>query len=102
MLTLQEIKKEEDKANHKTNPKVILIIGIIAGILSSIAFLPQLVIVINNRIPSKLSFVTLTVAAIAQFLWIVYGYEVRDKPVYIFSSIAFVIYAFLFLSKFTF
>ncbi|MCB4792870.1 MAG: SemiSWEET transporter [Elusimicrobia bacterium] len=58
-------------------------IGIIAGILCTISFIPQVYVVIKTRNTKDLSLTTFTIFAIGVFLWFIYGLLIHEMPVII-------------------
>lgn len=58
-----------------------LIVGIVAGILCTISFLPQVIKVFKTKQTKDLSLVTFTVFAIGVFLWLVYGVIISELPI---------------------
>lgn len=58
-----------------------LIIGILAGTLTTIAFIPQVVRVIKTKHTKDLSLTTFSVFAVGVFLWFIYGLLVKEIPV---------------------
>lgn len=61
--------------------KTDFIIGIVAGILSTISFLPQVIKVFKTKQTKDLSLVTFSVLALAIMLWLIYGFLVRQIPI---------------------
>jgi MtN3 and saliva related transmembrane protein len=57
------------------------IIGIIAGILCTISFIPQIVKIITTKQTKDLSLVTFSVFAFGVFLWFIYGIMIKQMPV---------------------
>jgi MtN3 and saliva related transmembrane protein len=59
----------------------ILIVGIAAGILTTAAFLPQLVRVIKTKHTKDLSLVTFSLFSLGVFLWLAYGILLKEVPI---------------------
>ena len=62
-------------------PAIIETIGYSAGILTTLAFVPQVVKSWRSKSVGDLSFATLTAFTIGVFLWLVYGIALRSTPV---------------------
>lgn len=58
-----------------------LIIGIAAGILTTAAFLPQLIRVIKTKHTKDLSLVTFSLFSLGVFLWLAYGVLLKEVPI---------------------
>lgn len=117
-FSLQKNFEEESNRKRKNNPnslsdiqntkdvviepKYIYIIGIIAGILTSTAFAPQVFKAYSNKEKSSLTWLTLILAGIGQILWFTYGTLAYDHVIKIFASITLIMYFLLILSKFIF
>ena len=80
-------------------PHVKYIIGFLAGVVTSLAFLPQVVKTFKTRTASELTYATLIACLVGQGLWLAYGSATRDKILMIFAVAAFVMYTLLLLSK---
>ena len=65
-------------------------LGIIAGLLTSISMLPQLLKIIREKKAKEVSLLMLTVLTIGNILWAIYGFMRDDWPIIItnFISIA--------------
>ncbi len=58
-----------------------LIIGIAAGILCTLSFLPQIVKIIKTRRATDLSLVTFSILSLGVFLWLIYGILIKEFPI---------------------
>jgi len=58
-----------------------LIIGIAAGALTTIAFLPQLIRAIKTKHTKDLSLITFSLFGIGVSLWLVYGILLKQLPI---------------------
>lgn len=96
--SLAEIKSSK----QFTDPSNVYIIGLIAGTLSSIAFIPQVIQAFKNKEASHITIITLILAIIGQLLWITYGITSNDKIIRTFASITVFLYILLAISKFIF
>lgn len=102
----KNLKKTKDIKNTNNinilDPKYIYIIGIIAGLLTSTAFAPQVFKSYSNKQQSSITWLTLIVAIIGQILWLTYGTLANVIVIRIFASISLIMYLMLILSKFIF
>lgn len=57
------------------------IIGIIAGILCTISFLPQVIRIARTKRTKDLSLVTFSIFSLGVFLWLVYGLILKELPI---------------------
>ena len=62
------------------------IIGILAGLLIIISFIPQLVTIIKHKRARDISISMYIILLIAQILWIVYGFLKSDLQIIITNS----------------
>lgn len=58
-----------------------LILGIAAGVLTTAAFLPQLIRVIKTKHTKDLSLVTFSLFSLGVFLWLAYGILLKEVPI---------------------
>lgn len=97
---LAEIKNTTNKVI--LDPKYIYIIGIIAGLLTSIAFAPQVFKAFKDKEKTTITWLTLILASLGQILWITYGTLSHVTVVRIFATVTLTMYLLLVLSKFIF
>jgi MtN3 and saliva related transmembrane protein len=57
------------------------LIGYAAGVLTTLAFVPQVVKSWRSKSVGDLSFLTLTALTAGVFLWFVYGIALRSAPI---------------------
>ena len=98
--SLAEIKNTKSK--YILDPKYIYIIGLIAGLLTSIAFAPQVFKSYKDKEKTAFTWLTLILASIGQILWITYGTLSHVIIVRIFATITLTMYLLLIISKFVF
>jgi len=67
-----------------------LIIGIAAGILTTIAFLPQLMRAIKTKHTKDLSLITFSLFGVGVFLWLIYGILLRELPIILANAVTLV------------
>ncbi len=63
------------------------VIGIIAAILTTSAFVPQVVKTVKTRKTEDLSLVTFLMIQFGTILWFVYGYSIGDMPLVVANGI---------------
>jgi len=68
----------------------IILIGLLAGVLTTISFLPQTIKIIKTRKTRDLSLVMWIVLNLGLLLWIVYGFFIMNLPVIIANMITFI------------
>lgn len=70
---------------------MIILIGFLAGILTAISVLPQLIKSLKTKKVKDVSLGMFVVYDIGLFLWILYGYFIGSVPIMIMNGIAFLI-----------
>ncbi len=60
---------------------LITILGLVAGTLTTIAFLPQLLKIWQTKSAKDISFNTLIIFNIGIFLWLIYGIYLNALPI---------------------
>jgi MtN3 and saliva related transmembrane protein len=80
-------------------PTYIYVIGVLAGTLTCLAFLPQVIKAVKTRTASSLTWITLSICVVGQSMWITYGSLTKDKILIIFSMITLLFYVCLIGSK---
>jgi MtN3 and saliva related transmembrane protein len=74
-------------------------IGYAAGVLTTLAFVPQVVKTWRSRSSGDLSFVTLGALSTGVFLWLVYGVALGSVPIIAANATTFVLTAALLALK---
>jgi MtN3 and saliva related transmembrane protein len=99
-LNPEMVKSKRDEKNPPPElPFHVYAVGVAAGALTCIAFLPQVWKAVATRTPSQLTWLTLMLCVIGQTLWTVYGGLTQDKILLIFSLISLILYLCLVASK---
>ena len=75
------------------------IFGYFAAILTTSAFLPQLIKTLRTKKADDVSLTTLIMFIIGVFSWIIYGYEISSKPILIANSITLILNLLILISK---
>ena len=73
--------------------------GYLAAILTTLAFLPQLIKTIKTKKAEDVSLITLIMFLTGVFSWIIYGLEISSMPLVIANLITFLLNLFIFISK---
>ena|GEM_PF-220406 len=67
--------------NHSFKIKINMqVIGIIAAVLTTGAFLPQVIKTLKTKKTEDLSLITFLMILFGTILWFIYGYSLGDKP----------------------
>ncbi|MEA3328865.1 MAG: SemiSWEET transporter [Candidatus Omnitrophota bacterium] len=61
--------------------KIDSIVGVIAGTLCAVSFLPQVIQVVRTKHTKDLSLATFLVLSLGIFLWLIYGILIEQLPV---------------------
>ncbi|HEY0798612.1 MAG TPA: SemiSWEET transporter [Candidatus Baltobacteraceae bacterium] len=73
----------------------VLLIGLLAGTLTTLSSVPQIVRIFRTRSVADLSLLTLSMFACGTALWILYGIATRTVPVIFWNSVGLALYAVL-------
>ena len=76
--------------------------GYFAAILTTLAFLPQLIKTLKTRKAEDVSLITLVMFLTGVFSWIIYGYKISSTPILIANIITFILNLFILIFKVTF
>jgi MtN3 and saliva related transmembrane protein len=66
-----------------------ILIGYMAGTLTTISFLPQVVRSWKTRSTHDISFIMLTLFGLGMLLWAVYGFQIGSLPIILANTITF-------------
>ena len=75
------------------------IFGYFAAVLTTAAFLPQLIKTLQTKSADDVSLITLVMFIIGVLSWIIYGYKISSIPILIANSITFVLNFLILISK---
>ena len=75
------------------------IFGYFAAILTTSAFLPQLIKTIKTKKADDVSLTTLIMFIVGVFSWIIYGYKISSLPILIANLITLILNLFILISK---
>ena len=75
------------------------IFGYLAAILTTVAFLPQLIKTLKTKKADDVSLTTLLMFIIGVFCWIIYGYKISSSPILIANLITLILNLLILISK---
>ena len=81
------------------NPLNIEFFGYFAAILTTAAFLPQLVKTLKTKKADDVSSLTLIMFICGVGSWIIYGYKISSSPILVANIITFILNLFILISK---
>ena len=73
--------------------------GYFAAILTTAAFLPQLIKTIKTKTADDISLITLIMFISGVGAWIIYGYKISSLPILIANLVTFMLNLFILISK---
>jgi len=76
--------------------------GYFAAILTTLAFLPQLIKTIRTKKAEDVSLITLIMFLTGVLSWIIYGYKILSTPILIANIITFILNLLILIFKITF
>lgn len=74
-------------------------IGSIAGVLTTLAFLPQVIKVLQTKDTKAISLGMYLMSVIGIFLWMVHGYRIGDMAFFIANVVTFCLALIILISK---
>jgi len=74
-------------------------VGIVAGVLCTISFIPQVVKVLKTKDTSGLSLITFIVFTLGVFFWLLYGLIVHEMPIILANSATLVLASIILAAK---
>ena len=74
-------------------------LGLVAGVLTTIAYLPQLIKTWQSKSADDLSWSMLIILCIGIILWLVYGFSVHDIPIVAANIVTFVLASVILILK---
>lgn len=69
----------------------ITLLGLFAGTLTTISFIPQVIKVVSSKSTKDISLLMFLIFSIGVFSWIIYGIFISDLPVIIANIITFIL-----------
>ena len=76
--------------------------GYFAAILTTLAFLPQLIKTLKTKKADDVSLITLIMFLTGVLSWIIYGYKISSTPILIANVITFILNLLILIFKITF
>ena len=76
--------------------------GYFAAILTTLAFLPQLIKTLKTKKAEDVSLITLIMFLIGVLSWIIYGYKISSTPILIANVVTFILNLLILFFKITF
>ena len=76
--------------------------GYFAAILTTLAFLPQLIKTLKTKKAEDVSLITLIMFLTGVLSWIIYGYKISSTPILVANIITFVLNLLILIFKITF
>ena len=76
--------------------------GYFAAILTTLAFLPQLIKTLKTKKAEDVSLITLIMFLTGVLSWIIYGYKISSTPILIANIITFILNSLILIFKITF
>ena len=73
--------------------------GYFAAILTTFAFLPQLIKILKTKKADDVSLITLIVFICGVLFWIIYGYKISSFPILIANLITLILNIFILITK---
>lgn len=70
---------------------MVSVIGGLAGILTTVAIIPQIVKAVKTKQVDDISPIFLSILIIGLGLWVVYGLMIRDFPIIITNGVSFLL-----------
>lgn len=67
------------------------IIGVLAGVLTTVSFVPQVIRTVTSRDTRSISLGMYTLFTLGVFLWLVYGVVLGDLPIVLANGVTFVL-----------
>ena len=78
---------------------MIQVIGLIAGALTTLSFLPQALQIVKTHNTKGISLPMYIIFVSGIFLWIIYGFLIHQPPVYLPNIITFILGAAILIMK---
>jgi MtN3 and saliva related transmembrane protein len=80
-------------------PEAITMVGLVAGVLTTLSFLPQVIKAWKSRSTRDISLGMFAMFCTGVFLWVVYGFLVGDLPVIAANVVTFLLAATILVLK---
>ncbi len=77
----------------------VTLLGLVAGVMTTVSFLPQLFKVWRSKSASDLSFVMLLILTMGIFLWLIYGLLIQDIAMILTHSVSLILSSLILMCK---
>jgi len=77
----------------------ITIVGLAAGVCTTVSFAPQAIKTIRTKSTKDLSLLMYTVITVGIALWLIYGILIKDLPIILANSVSFVLAGIILIYK---
>jgi len=78
---------------------LIIILGLLAALLTTIAFLPQVIKIWKTQKTGDISLIMYIILVTGVFLWLIYGFLIEDLPLIIANLITLILVSFVLFLK---
>ena len=75
------------------------ILGFLAGTLTTVAFVPQIIKIATTRHVRDISLFMYVILSAGILLWLVYGLLIREAPIILANSVAFILCSYIMAMK---
>ena len=79
--------------------KIDFVIGLLAGVLCTISFFPQVVKIFKTKRTQDLSLLTFFIFSLGVFLWLIYGFLRQEIPIILTNAVIFLLALLIILMK---
>lgn len=79
--------------------KTTFIIGLIAGTLSTISFLPQVIQAYRTKHTKDISLYTFLIFSVGIIFWLIYGFSIKELPVILANSAVLILVLLILIAK---
>jgi len=79
--------------------KIDFVIGLLAGVLCTISFFPQVVKIFKTKRTQDLSLLTFSIFSLGVFLWLIYGFLRQEIPIILTNAVIFLLALLIILMK---
>ena len=78
---------------------LITTLGLLAALLTTVAFLPQVIKTWKTKKTRDISFIMYVILITGVFLWLVYGFLIKDLPLILANLVTLVLVSFILFLK---
>jgi MtN3 and saliva related transmembrane protein len=79
--------------------EISLIMGLIAGILSTVSFLPQVIQAYRTKRTKDISLYTFLIFSVGIIFWLIYGFLLKEPPIILANSAVLVLALLILVAK---